>query len=169
MRIINGMEAWTIREKYIDEFIDKGKEYYSQNIKKLNKCSDGLCYDGYLWDCFFYFEIKDEFYCQNYIGKKSEFYILWDIHSCDKIWIKDYWKYPKDSVAQIKYSEYLKLYNTFPEDVYIFDESFAWSIAFTHETDVQGKNGVFLLIIKNLQIKSFYRKMYAVVMTHGEI
>ena len=48
MRIINGMEAWTIREKYIDEFIDKGKEYYSQNIKNLtNVAMDYVTMDIY--------------------------------------------------------------------------------------------------------------------------
>lgn len=154
MRIAYKDEAYIIRKKYITAFIDTETKYYNQNINKQNQYSDGLCYDGYLWDCFFRFDIKDEFYCKQYISKKQKLYILWDIHSCDKIWIKDYWKYPKDAVLQMDYSEYLKLNNTLPEDIYVFDESFLWSIVFTHETGTDGKKWCIFAYNKELALNT---------------
>lgn len=37
----------------------------------------------------------------------------------------------------MKYKEFVKNINNLPEDIYIVDDTFEWSIALTHETDAQ--------------------------------
>ena len=52
------------------------------------------------------------------------------------------------------YSEYLKLNNTLPEDIYVFDESFLWSIVFTHETGTDGKKWCIFAYNKELALNT---------------
>lgn len=63
---------------------------------------------------------------------------MWDIHSCDKILIPNYWKFPK---TQVLYTDGWKeiFKNDLPEDIYVFDETFCWSVVYTHETDEDDK------------------------------
>ena len=59
---------------------------------------------------------------------------MWDMHSCEKIWIPDYWKFPKTKIlCTDAWTESLKY--KLPEDVYVFDDTFSWSVIFTHETN----------------------------------
>ena len=58
---------------------------------------------------------------------------MWDVNSKDYIFIPDYWKYPKEAVLSISVEEFKKIKDTLPEDVYLYDNSFSWSIALTHE------------------------------------
>ena len=69
----------------------------------------------------------------------GEIYVMWDIHSKDYIWIPDYWKYPKNAVLQMEPSDFENTMDTFPEDVYVFDLSFTWVIALTHEESRPGR------------------------------
>lgn len=136
--ILTGLIADEIRASYVQAFINLDSEYYINNIKKLNSFSDGLCYTGYLWDCFKFFQIKAESFCKTFLDSKRNLYVLWDIHSKDRIFIKDYWKFPKSAVLLLNSWEEEK-YIALPEDIYIFDETFSWSIAFTHEDDQNGQ------------------------------
>ena len=68
-----------------------------------------------------------------YKERLNKVLVFWDIHSSDKIWIKDYWKFGKDSMIKLKYSNFLDNLEYFPEDVYIYDESLKWTIVLTHE------------------------------------
>ena len=64
---------------------------------------------------------------------------MWDIHSCDRIFIPDYWKFPKNAVL---FADAWK--DTFrrelPEDIYVFDDTLSWSVIFTHETDEKAES-----------------------------
>lgn len=51
MRIIDGIEAIQIRDRYIKTFIDCDLAYYKQLIEKRKMYVDGSCYIGYLWNC----------------------------------------------------------------------------------------------------------------------
>ena len=42
-----------------------------------------------------------------YKERLNKVLVFWDIHSSDKIWIKDYWKFGKDSMIKLKYSNFL--------------------------------------------------------------
>lgn len=102
--------------------------------------SDGLRYTGYLWDCLFRRERVSYNYIMNQLEKSvNPIYVFWDIHSCDRIRKKNYWKYPIDSVLCISPAEIQAVVQTLPEDCYFFDDSFSWAFALTHEELKPGK------------------------------
>ena len=137
MEILIEKEANQIREKYVSCFINTNMDYDVDNIKKRIMCRDGMCYTGYLWDCLKNKYLVSEKECISYIENIENIYIFWDIHSQDRIFIPDYWKYPKDAVLKLRYKEFIENINNLPEDIYIVDDTFEWSIALTHETDAQ--------------------------------
>ena len=60
---------------------------------------------------------------------------MWDIHSAERIFIPNYWKYPKECILYVEmWSE--DMYKELPEDIYIFDDTFTWSAIYTHEIDL---------------------------------
>lgn len=134
MNIILGSKAEAYRTQYIDKFVNKESSYYRERIQELIECSDGLCYWGYLWDCFNSLQLVSEDECSQYLNKFEHFFIMWDINSKDYIYTPNYWKYPKEAVLKVSREDYEKIKDTLPEDIYIFDESFTWSIVLTHET-----------------------------------
>ena len=56
-----------------------------------------------------------------------------------RILIPDYWKYPKESVLKMTSQEFMRNRDSLPDDIYVMDDTFEWSIAFTHEEDAQQK------------------------------
>lgn len=133
MKILTANQADEIRRTFLNRFIDLNSDYYLTQIHKTHNFKDGQCYTGYIWDCFKNCSVKTEEYCMQYLEDKEEFYVMWDIHSCERIFIPDYWKYPKEAVLLIQGSEFQKLVHDLPEDIYLFDKKFTWCIALTHE------------------------------------
>lgn len=134
MNILDEVKSNQLRTEYILKFVDTTKDYFTERIEKKIRFSDGLCYTGYLWDCLKNPHILSETEADRILQKKNNVYIMWDIHSCDRILIPHYWKYPKASVLSVQeWSDSFK--NDLPEDIYLFDDSFSWSAVFTHETD----------------------------------
>ena len=64
--------------------------------------------------------------------------MFWDIHSCERILIKDYWRFEKDAVLQMSMNLLLENEMYLPEDIYIVDKDFSWTMVKTHE-DIDGK------------------------------
>lgn len=64
-------------------------------------------------------------------------FVFWDIHSCERILIEDYWKFDKDSVIEIDFNVLLEGETYLPEDFYIFDKNMTWTLIKTHE-DING-------------------------------
>lgn len=149
MEILNQFDGPTLRQKYKTNFINLNSEEYVKNIEALHEHKDGLCYSGYLWDYLQLVIIKSEKYCKNFLKQKNSFYIFWDIHSCEKILVPNYWKYPKDAMLCVNYNEFMEICNNLPEDIYIFDGTFSWSIALTHEEDEQGSRFCYFAYNKN--------------------
>lgn len=145
MEILIDAEAKKIRKQYICEFIDTKSQYYIERILKEKLCVDGFCYTGYLWDCFKMSNVIDEESGINYLSKKKKLMIFWDIHSKEMIQIPNYWKFPKDAVVKTTYNEFLENMHLFPEDIYFFDDSFKWTIALTHETNLQNNRWCLLI------------------------
>lgn len=139
MKIFDEQQSFDIRNKFVNCFINKNTDYYANNINSLQTFKDGECYMGYLWDCFNQFEQKNESICMCSLKKVDEFYLMWDIHSCERIFVPNHWSYPKKSVILLSYDEYVDLSKTFPEDIYLFDKTFSWCCALTHEEDEDGK------------------------------
>ena len=131
--ILSKDDAALTRKKYIKTFINTQKDYYIKNIEALNECIDGYCYNGYLWDCFVSPALTEEAYIWDKLKRLDYVFVLWDIHSCEKIFIKDYWKFDKDDVIKLSPQILSNGLNNLPEDIYIFDKTFKWSFALTHE------------------------------------
>jgi hypothetical protein len=123
------------RREYISQFIDTQKEYYKKYIEELRDFVDGRCYTGYLWDCLKDPRVISFKELELGLRQKGEVYVFWDIHSKEKIFIEDYWKFGKDTVLLMKSEILLKGLEYLPEDIYIFDRNMAWTIALTHEYD----------------------------------
>ncbi len=138
MLMYDAKESSLIRKKYIHSFVNTKSVYYKKHVRKKKRYCDGLCYDGYLWDCLSCSQSISEEEARNTLFRKNEILIMWDIHSCEKIWIPHYWRYPKTAVLQLDiWNSDLEI--TFPEDIYCFDSSYSWSIILTHETDQDNK------------------------------
>lgn len=145
MRILSGAAANDIRDVFLSTFIDMECSYYKDRIANMMQFSDGMCYTGYLWDCMINKERVSRQYAVNMMeASLGTIYILWDIHSRERIRIPDYWKYPKSSVLCINSAEICATISTLPEDCYFFDESLSWAFALTHEESKPGKKLCYL-------------------------
>lgn len=139
MKVLDTIHSDKLRFNYTQKFVDTTKDYYIKLIEHKTQFSDGMCYVGYLWDCLKNPRVISEADASRILHKKQNLYIMWDIHSCERILIPDYWKYPKTSVLLTEmWSDSFK--ENLPEDMYLFDETFSWSVIFTHETDEQNNN-----------------------------
>ena len=139
MEILIADTAMQIKSRYILTFVDVASPYYHDYIEKHTTFCDGLCYTGYLWDCFRNKVPMSEDECIRFIKRQKTIYCFWDIHSKDRILIPNYWKYPKESVLKMTSQEFMRNRDSLPDDIYVMDDTFEWSIAFTHEEDAQQK------------------------------
>ena len=122
-----------IRKRYIETFVNTEKSSYHDQIEKLQKFTDGYCYVGYLWDFLREPEMVEESLIYSYRDKMKSIYVFWDIHSSEKIWIKDYWKFDKDAVLRMSMDTLLAGCEFLPEDIYICDSTFQLTFVMTHE------------------------------------
>ena len=107
MEILTGEAAARIREAYIRRFVDTTAAYYITDIQRRTPCSDGMCYFGCLWGCF----------------RKPRPMSREVLPIC-----------PTQRVTP---DELLARMADLPEDIYIFDDTYSWTIALTHDTDAQ--------------------------------
>ena len=134
MTILNSTKSDILRCEYIKNFVNTSSLYYKKNIEQKILFSDGLCYTGYLWDCLLKPTVISEYKAEQFLQEKQRIFIMWDIHSCDRILIPDYWKFPKTRILGA--DNWLETFkDDLPEDVYVFDDTFSWSVIYTHETD----------------------------------
>lgn len=129
-------EGRRLRERYIDTFIDADSDHYRKYISRSQEFSDGLCYTGYLWDCIRSWEaIKFSAAIGFLLARSQPVFAFWDVHSADRIRIKDYWLFGKKDVLKLTASALLEYLDLLPQDLYIFDASMEWSIVLTHEEE----------------------------------
>lgn len=122
-----------VRNRYIETFIDTKGTFYKSYIEPRQKFIDGYCYKGYLWDCLITPILVDQKYIKETLEKLEDVYVLWDIHSCERILIENYWKFKKGDVLKLNTKVLISGLEFLPEDIYIFDDSFGWTLIFTHE------------------------------------
>lgn len=132
VKILEPSIAEEYRKQYINTFVDKNCEYYNK-ISQLNLFFDGWCYTGYLWDCLKRPQQINWAKIMSYQNCLKDVLVFWDIHSCERILIPDYWKFPKKSCLELNFNDLCSNRKFLPEDIYIFDRSFKWTIVFTHE------------------------------------
>ncbi len=134
IQVIQGDEADILRQMYISSFVMTKSAYYHQYIETIYNDDDGPFYTGYLWDTLKQWKRISLFTAKDYIETRTQdIYVFWDIHSATRIFIPEYWKYPKNAVLKIPAQAFEALLDTLPEDIYIFDDSLSWSVIFTHE------------------------------------
>lgn len=127
-----------LRDRYIYNFVNTENSAYQEQISSYHKCIDGDCYLGYLWDFLINPVVIEEGYIDKSAKGLNDVYVFWDIHSCERIFIKDYWKFGKDVMLKLNIKTLLQGESYLPEDIYIFDDSLSWTFIKTHE-DIQGK------------------------------
>ena len=142
VKMLEPVIAKEYRKKYINTFIDTNCEYYNK-ISQLKLFSDGWCYTGYLWDCLKTPQQINWAKIMSYQKYLKDVLVFWDIHSCDRILIDDYWRFPKNACLELNFNDLCNNKEFLPEDIYIFDRSFKWTLAFTHEIK-WGKQPLFL-------------------------
>lgn len=146
MIILDIPKSNRLRERYISTFVNIQSKMFIDSVQTRFRFSDGLCYTGYLWDCLKKPVVVSEAELAQELITKKDIYIMWDIHSQDRIFVPNYWKYPKECILYAKnWSEVVR--KELPEDIYVFDESFAWSAIYTHETDL--KNAPYCLFLQS--------------------
>ena len=142
--ILAGVEAEYMRNIFLASFIDVNSKYYRHYIERKALFSDGWCYTGYLWECIQNKKTVSNKYILEHINmQKGPIYILWDIHSSERIVIHDYWKYPKEAVLKVDANNIESIIDELPEDCYFFDQTLSWIAAFTHEEIKPGKRMCF--------------------------
>lgn len=138
LSILEKDKAIFLRKKYIEKFIDTKSDIYINDVQEKRRFSDGYCYTGYLWDCIEKPIIIDDNYLKSIINDIGDVYVFWDIHSCERIFIEDYWKFDKDDVLELDYKKLVEGECYLPEDIYIFDKTMSWTLIKTHE-DIDGQ------------------------------
>ena len=134
MTILDSTKSDALRCEYINKFVNTSSPYYKKYIEQKTLFSDGLCYTGYLWDCLLKPTVISEYDADQFLKGKRSLLIMWDIHSCERIFIPHYWKFPKTRIlCTDDWTDSFK--HNLPEDVYVFDSTISWSVIFTHETD----------------------------------
>ena len=141
MLILDSEKSGILRQQYIQTFVNSASHYYIENIERKTRFSDGLCYTGYLWDCLINPKIITEDKADRRLLDKRHIFIMWDIHSRDRVFIPDSWKYPKArGFYTKKWEDAFKA--ELPDDIYLFDAIFRWSVVYTHETDLKKPTGL---------------------------
>lgn len=157
-------EAYTLRDKFIDTFVNTSCETYIKYIRdrKADDVVDGMGFlVSFLWCCLdrtnvrrvdFYSTVK---HLQKM--KNERVFVMWDIRPLKVIypeWCRvrepDYLRnFRSDDVISIAPEELCEILlrdhhieahrigdvwlQFLPEDLYVFDETFTWLMAFTHE------------------------------------
>jgi hypothetical protein len=133
VEILSENQAEELRKDYIEKFINVEHVHYKNHISVYKTYCDGECYTGYLWDClknsqmFRFRELK--YYLENY----SMVYVFWDIHTKERIFIENYWKFDKWAVLHLNSQLLFENLEYLLEDIYIFDDSLSWTLILTHE------------------------------------
>lgn len=156
--IVPNEKAKVLRESFIQNFINTTSGHYKKHIAALIHYTDGMFYDGYLWECLqdndnYQKECKMETAAEFLKNKKSVF-VMWDLFSKERILDHRRFslEYPKDIVISMhgnllgqkieeEWNNELAAWADgcqcqdlwLPEDIYCFDESMDWYAIFTHE------------------------------------
>ena len=131
-------KAAVLREHFIETFLDTKKDFFQRNIRQTKRFSDGVCYTGYLWDCIVRYSRISLNALLRKLLSHDKVYVMWDVHSCERILMPNYWLFPKDAVLEVN-TDFLASNLAFlPQDIYIFDDSFRWALIPTHEYDEKG-------------------------------
>ena len=135
-----GEDADELRQRYIQAFVDVHAAGYIERVQRTQEFTDGRYYIGYLWD---YLKqrtlISEDDALSKLTRKATPLHVLWDLHSSEMIRVPNYWRFPKYAVLDVPAADLIAGLTYLPEDIYVFDDTFEWSIILTHEDTKDGK------------------------------
>jgi hypothetical protein len=123
------------REAYLQAFVDTVCDHYKQYIATPRQFSDGVHYEGYLWDCLPKSQRITVQRFRQELARHNEVLVMADDHSRDRVMGPPLWPYAPYSVARFRAPGLLQSLRSLPEDIYVFDESVSWTLVLTHEHD----------------------------------
>ena len=133
-------ESARLRNLYVDAFVDVTSDFYKRNIGSLKQFSDGLFYEGYLWDCLKNAQvIQCNELCSSLRRNIRRTMVMWDLHSQKKIPVPNYWLFERDRIIEVTSDVLVDNVGYLPEDIYIFDEGMTWTLVTTHEHAANGE------------------------------
>lgn len=91
MTVLGQSKSDILRSEYISAFVNCDSPHYRKYIEQKRMFTDGMCYVGYLWDCLLNMDVISEYRAKMMLTEKRDVFIMWDIHSCERILIPDYW------------------------------------------------------------------------------
>lgn len=138
VRVLPNRKAASLRDEFVRTFLRTNTEFFKNNIQRKRRCFDGLCYSGYIWDCVGRYSRISLKTLLRRLLKYEKVYVFWDVHSRDKILIRDCWLFPKHAVLEMTAETLTANFVFLPEDIYIFDSTLSWALIKTHEYDQNG-------------------------------
>lgn len=123
-----------IKNLYYLYFADFDSSLFRNSILELKPFSDGMHYNGYVWNFLKSASVIREKTCLDILSdKKTSIMAFTDNHSVENAIDSALW--PENRTVVIELSAAMLIENLFnlPEDIYVFDASYSWTIAFTHE------------------------------------
>lgn len=133
--ILTAADSALWRDAYLKAFVDTSCDYYRQYIAQPREFSDGVHYEGYLWDCLRGAQriTVQRFHAE--VPRHREVFVIADDHSRDRVIGLPLWPYPSYSVARFQANTLLQSLGSLPQDIYVFDASVSWTVVLTHEQD----------------------------------
>lgn len=138
IRILDPEAATGIREHVIEDFVNTSHPNFQERIGLRRDFADGSCYTGYLWDYMRNASPVAEEQLWRLLSELDTVFVLWDIHSSERIRIPNYWKFSKDAVLKCAPAVLRAGAHLLPEDIYVTNEDRSWLAIFTHE-EVNGQ------------------------------
>ncbi len=147
--VLEKAPADKLRQDFIEKFTEKSLPYYQKTLR-MRQFFDGMCYMGYIWEVLkkpYAIVTREDALAR--LGTRDEVYVLWDIRTMKNVAQAFRYKVPKDmvirtdgeSLAEQLRADFAPLaeqVSFLPEDIYVFDDSLSWFLAFTHEPDERG-------------------------------
>jgi hypothetical protein len=133
--VLSPVDSALWRDAYLKAFVDTSCDYYERYIAHPRQFSDGIHYEGYLWDCLRRGQRITVQRFRTEVARYQEVFVMADDHSRDRVMGAPLWPYAPYSVARFKAPALLQSLRLLPEDIYVFDESVSWTVVLTHERD----------------------------------
>lgn len=126
-------EGGRARDAFIDSFVDRAHPRFGERIATPQKFNDGDYYTGYLWDYMYSRTFVDVDTARRRLAGTDPVIAFWDLHSSERIRTPNYWRFERNAVLRLRAAHLVEGLAFLPEDLYVFDSTLAWAIAFTHE------------------------------------
>src|SRR5438105_2360476 len=115
--ILSATDSATWRVSYLEAFVDTVCEHYQRYIASPRQFSDGIHYEGYLWDCL---RSPERITIQRFrqeLANRSEVLVMADDHSRDRIIGPPLWPFAAYSVARFRPTLLVEWLKSLPDDI----------------------------------------------------